>query len=44
MDSTIAIYGIAFMCVVFIGVFNLVDAKAPPEVSDDQQRRDPKLN
>jgi hypothetical protein len=29
MDSTIAIYGIAFMCVVFIGMLNLSGGKGP---------------
>jgi hypothetical protein len=37
MDSTIAIYGIAFMCVVLIGVLNLFDGKVSRETPRDRE-------
>jgi hypothetical protein len=37
MASTIAIYGIAFMSVVLIGMFNLFDSKVGQEPPRDQK-------
>jgi hypothetical protein len=42
MASTIAIYGIAFMCVVFIGVLNLFDDRASGKHAGDRGN-DPKI-